>query len=123
MPIKGTAALPFDNRCIANLPSMTTAMNTTAACIGPAIDVREIAPPERHTTIFAAFRALSPGESLQVTADHDLKPLYHHFQAEAPGTFAWAHLQFGPDLWRVSIQKLSRDHAAGECCGMCGGRA
>jgi uncharacterized protein (DUF2249 family) len=98
-------------------------MNTTVASAVSSIDVRDIEPRERHATLFSAFRAMSPGNALEVTADHDLKPLYHQFQTQAPGNFAWTHLEFGPDIWRVSIQKLSRDHGAGECCGMCGGRA
>jgi len=95
----------------------------TQVTAGDTIDVREIPPRERYAAVFAAFRALAFGDALEVVNDHDPKPLYHQFQAEAPGNFSWLSAQSGPDVWRVSIQKLGRSHAAGECCGVCGGGA
>ena len=87
------------------------------------VDVRDIAPRERHAAIFAAFRALDVGEVLEVVDDQDPKPLYYQFQTEAPGNFSWVHVQSGPQVWRVQIQKLARAHGAGECCGRCGSGA
>lgn len=46
------------------------------------LDVRDLAPAERHTTIRAAFDALDAGESLQLINDHDPKPLYYELDAE-----------------------------------------
>jgi len=85
------------------------------------IDVRQIAPRDRHATIFSTFERLAPGAALEIVNDHDPKPLHYQFQAERPGTFAWTYLEDGPDVWRVAIQKLAPAPAAGGCCGVCGG--
>ena len=85
------------------------------------IDVRTIAPPDRHPRIFSTFRELPAGQAMELVNDHDPKPLYHQFQANIPGRFAWDYLQSGPDLWRVRITKLGDPHAEGRCCGSCGG--
>jgi uncharacterized protein (DUF2249 family) len=84
------------------------------------IDVRSLAPRERHATILGAFKALRLDEALEVVSDHDPRPLYRQFQTDLPGSFAWLYAQNGPDVWRVSIRKLARAHGAGECCGVCG---
>ncbi|MGA0610945.1 DUF2249 domain-containing protein [Caldimonas sp. KR1-144] len=88
---------------------------------GTKIDVREIAPRERHPLIFNTFRSLGGGETLELVNDHDPKPLYHQMQAEKPGQFAWDYLERGPEVWRVRITKLAAAHADGNCCGSCGG--
>ncbi|OIQ92264.1 hypothetical protein GALL_257800 [mine drainage metagenome] len=67
------------------------------------VDVREIAPRERHPLIFGAFGQLAPGEALMLINDHDPKPLYYQFQAESNGKFTWDYLENGPDVWRVRI--------------------
>ena len=67
------------------------------------IDVREIAPRERHALIFQTFDRLAPGESFVLVNDHDPKPLYYQFQAEQPGQVRWEYLEQGPDIWRVRI--------------------
>ena len=78
------------------------------------IDVRDIAPRERHPLIFSSFEGLPAGEAIQLVNDHDPRPLYHHFQAEHAGRFTWQVLESGPDTWRVRIGKTSAD-----CCGHC----
>lgn len=96
-------------------------MNTLSA--HPVIDVQAVAPRERHATIFAAFDELAAGHTLEIVNDHDPRPLYHQLQSRAPGAFSWDTLQDGPDVWRVSITRLAPSHAAGGCCGHCGGAA
>lgn len=86
---------------------------------GPTIDVRGIAPGDCHATVFAAFCSLGLDETLEIVSDHDGRPLYHHFQIEAPGNFSWVYGQSGPEVWRVCITKLARAHGSGECCGVC----
>ena len=98
-------------------------MNTIFA---NAIDVRAIAPRERHALIFGRFDALQPGESLLIVNDHDPRPLYFQFQDRRAGQFDWTYLQSGPDLWRVQIDRTAitkSDAFAGSCCsgGACGG--
>lgn len=87
-----------------------------------AIDVRSIAPRDRHPTIFATFRGLASGASIELLNDHDPRPLYHQLQAEFPAGFSWDYLETGPATWRVSITKLG-DAAPKKsgCCGCCGG--
>jgi uncharacterized protein (DUF2249 family) len=94
-------------------------MTTSSA---PAIvDVRPIAPRERHPLIFSAFLGLARGQSMELVNDHDPKPLYYQFQAQMPGKFGWDYLEAGPDTWRVSITKLASAPSHGQCCGSCGG--
>ena len=72
----------------------------------PLIDVRTIAPRERHPLIFSTFDALQPGQALELVNDHDPKPLYYQFNAELPGQFEWTYLERGPETWRVAITRV-----------------
>ena len=72
----------------------------------PLIDVRTIAPRERHPLIFSTFGALQSGQSLELVNDHDPKPLYYQFNAELPGQFEWTYLERGPETWRVAITRV-----------------
>ena len=85
------------------------------------IDVRTIAPRERHPLIFSTFAALPAGKAMELVNDHDPRPLYYQFNAEMPGQFAWDYLENGPDVWRVAITRRAGGHANGQCCGSCGG--
>ena len=93
----------------------------------PVIDVRTIAPYERHAQIFGRLDALGAGEALQIVNDHDPVPLRHQIESRTPGQFQWAYLQSGPDLWRVQISKLetarSKAESEDSCCsgGACCG--
>lgn len=69
------------------------------------IDVRSIAPRERHPLIFGGFDALTAGETLLLINDHDPKPLFYQFQAESKGEFTWDYLESGPEVWQVKIGK------------------
>ena len=82
------------------------------------IDVREIAPRERHATIFATFQGLAPGESFELVTDHEPVPLAMQFQIEWPGQFEWQVIEAGPVEWRV---RIVRQAARKSCCGCCGG--
>lgn len=70
------------------------------------VDVREIAPRERHALIFDTFDRLTPGQAFVLINDHDPKPLYYQFQAEQPGKMSWQYLEQGPTVWRVRIGRL-----------------
>lgn len=76
------------------------------------IDVRSIVPRERHPLIFGAFDRLQPGDGLLLINDHDPKPLFYQFQAEAEGEFTWDYLENGPDVWQVRIGKPAANAAA-----------
>jgi uncharacterized protein (DUF2249 family) len=85
------------------------------------IDVREIAPRDRHATIFAAFDGLDAGAAIEIVNDHDPAPLYYQFQAVRPDSFSWVYVQSGPEVWRVTIQKQTRSPKNAGCGGACGG--
>jgi uncharacterized protein (DUF2249 family) len=86
------------------------------------IDVRTIAPPERHPHIFATFDQLPVGEHFVLVNDHDPRPLYYQFLSERQGVFEWNYEEKGPDLWRVQITRTAASAEGHEiCCGHCGG--
>ena len=95
-------------------------MNATLA----EIDVRTIAPYERHAQLFARFDALQTGEAFVIVNDHNPVPLHMQLEGRAPGQVAWTYLQQGPDLRRVQIgkQAASKHGVEGSCCsgGACG---
>lgn len=69
------------------------------------IDVREMAPRQRHPTIFATWDNLPDGASLMLVNDHDPIPLYYQFAVEYVGQFHWEYVERGPALWRVRISR------------------
>lgn len=71
------------------------------------VDVRTIAPGDRHALIFGSFSKLLPGEALLLVNDHDPQPLYHQFQAEYGGEFRWETLESGPEVWQVRIDRIA----------------
>ena len=73
------------------------------------IDLRPLAPRERHPLIFSTFDSLAEGQALELVNDHDPRPLYFQFNARMPGQFAWDYLEHGPELW-------NRDPDT--CCGI-----
>ena len=87
------------------------------------IDVRDIAPRERHPLIFSTFRGLAGAEAMEIVNDHDPRPLYYQMQAEQPGEFSWEDVESGPLVWRVRITRRAgaAPHRQGGCCGACGG--
>jgi uncharacterized protein (DUF2249 family) len=90
------------------------------------IDLREVAPRERHALIFRSFDALSVGQDLELVNDHDPLPLRYQLEDRCPGTLEWSYMTPGPALWRVRIGKRAAVGApvsAGSCCsgGACCG--
>lgn len=73
------------------------------------LDVREMIPRERHTTIFARFDALQPGETLRLVNDHDPKPLRYQMMAERAGEFTWEPEEQGPEEWVIRIHKTASE--------------
>jgi uncharacterized protein (DUF2249 family) len=69
------------------------------------LDVRTLAPRERHPLIFQTFDELDPGQTFVLVNDHDPKPLYYQFLHEREHQFTWEYLDQGPDVWRVQIGK------------------
>jgi len=71
------------------------------------LDVRQLVPMQRHSTIFSTWQNLKPDTSFVLVNDHDPKPLYYQFDAEHSGAFTWDYLESGPETWRVRIGKTS----------------
>jgi len=71
------------------------------------IDVRTIAPRDRHPLIFDTFAQLAEGEALMLVNDHDPKPLFYQLQAEHGGEFSWEYLESGPEVWKVRIARIA----------------
>ena len=88
------------------------------------IDVRAIAPHERHAQLFDRFDGLLPGEAFVIVNDHNPVPLRRQLEGRSPGEVQWTCLQDGPALWRVQIgkQAASKHGVEGSCCsgGACG---
>ncbi len=103
LAVRVTAALHRLVRSVATEP-VRFATRRPATHDDPAsLDVRTLAPAQRHETIFAAYGALAPGGAFVLVNDHDPKPLRYQFAAEHPGEFTWDLLEAGPVVWRVRI--------------------
>jgi uncharacterized protein (DUF2249 family) len=102
-----------------------SALATTTAT--PAvIDLRMLAPRERHARVFGLVDALPMGESLQLLNDHDPQPLKFQLEDRAIGQFEWTALESGPAVWRLQITRVgaqAKPVGADACCsggGCCG---
>ena len=98
-------------------------MNTTTNP-APTVDLRTIAPHERHSLVFTTFMALPPGAAMELINDHNPLPLRGQFDSGLYGAFNWAALENGPEQWRVEITKPASSkpvHGVHSCCGSCGG--
>lgn len=69
------------------------------------LDVRDLPPAQRHEQIFEAYAELDTGSGFVLVNDHDPKPLYHQFEAEAGPEFRWSYRQQNPGEFRVLIGK------------------
>ena len=65
----------------------------------------DIEPRIRHPRIFEVFESLTSGEFMELTNDHDPKPLQYQFMMEREGQCTWEYLEDGPTHWRVAIGK------------------
>jgi uncharacterized protein (DUF2249 family) len=70
------------------------------------LDVRELAPRERHPLIFARLDSLRVGETLRLVNDHDPRPLRYQLLAEYPDMFTWEPETEGPEEWVIHIRKV-----------------
>lgn len=86
------------------------------------LDVRVIAPQDKHPKIFEKFDNLALGEGFLLINDHDPMPLKYQFQMERPEQFTWQYNEQGPNVWKVLISKVKEGSEKEEesCCG-CGG--
>ena len=71
------------------------------------VDVRQIAPRDRHPLIFQTFDGLAQGGALILVNDHEPRPLYYQFLHERAEQFRWTYLEEGPEVWRAQIEKVA----------------
>lgn len=101
-----TARLHHLARSIASEPVELRARSSHASNEAfPVLDVRALAPAQRHEAIFARYHALNPGGGYLLVNDHDPVPLRYQFEAEYPGAFTWDVVEAGPEVWRVRIER------------------
>jgi uncharacterized protein (DUF2249 family) len=70
----------------------------------PQLDVRTIPHAIRHATVFGAFGAIRPGESLDLVAPHNPLPLLAQLQ-ERFGAIGVEYLVEGPDAWTLRLTR------------------
>jgi uncharacterized protein (DUF2249 family)/CRP-like cAMP-binding protein len=75
--------------------------------IATKVDVRAIRATERHPLIFARFDALLEGGAMELTTDHEPRPLRAEFEAAHPGAYAWEQRRVGEGHWVATIRKLA----------------
>ncbi|WP_336326027.1 DUF2249 domain-containing protein [Halovenus sp. HT40] len=73
------------------------------------LDVRELPPAQRHEQIFEAYDDLDSETGFVLVNDHDPKPLYHQFEAEAGPEFHWEYKKEEPGEFKVLIGKTDAD--------------
>lgn len=71
------------------------------------LDVRQLAKPQKHPTIFATYAELPVGGSFVLINDHDPRHLRDEFEVEHPGSFGWEYLRQERRDWRIRISKLT----------------
>lgn len=71
------------------------------------LDVREVAPYERHPKIFEAWESLPVGDEIELINDHDPRPLHYQFMMEHEGEFEWQTEEHSPREWVAHIKKVA----------------
>jgi uncharacterized protein (DUF2249 family) len=83
-------------------------MNTIAdSSLPQELDVRPLAPRDKHATIFRLWAALPVGGFFVLINDHDPVPLYYQFAGQYPDAFSWDYLEQGPEIFRVRITRTA----------------
>ena len=60
---------------------------TTTSTPSPTVDLRTIAPRERHALVFSTFKALPPGGTMELINDHNPQPRRGQFESGLYGAF------------------------------------
>ncbi len=71
-----------------------------------ALDMREVEPRDRLSTILGAYASLIPGATLRLTLDHDPMCMYYTLEATEPArSFEFTVVESGPEIWRAEVTK------------------
>ncbi|WP_026918594.1 DUF2249 domain-containing protein [Gordonia shandongensis] len=71
----------------------------------PELDVRQIPHAIRHATVFGAFDAVAPGDSMILVAHHDPVPLLHQLADRSGGRLQVEYQERGPEEWRLRLTR------------------
>jgi uncharacterized protein (DUF2249 family) len=74
----------------------------------PTVDLRPLAPPQRHPAVFDALAGLAHGETLELVNDHRPAPLRDQIEASRPGQYEWQDGESGPDRWTALVTSRVR---------------
>jgi len=74
----------------------------------PTLDLRPLAPPQRHRLVYDALDRLAVGEVLELLNDHRPSPLRYELEATRPGQYAWEDDQDGPVVFSARITARAR---------------
>lgn len=74
----------------------------------PSLDLRPIAPRDRHPLIYQHLDALAPGEALEILNDHRPSPLRYEIDATRPDQYVWEDGEDGPEVFSARITCLAR---------------
>lgn len=77
------------------------------------LDVTQLAPMVKHSTIFNRIAQLREGESLIIHNDHDPAPLRHQLAHTHQDTIAWEYIEQGPEWWKVKLTKRAPQNEKG----------
>lgn len=77
-------------------------------------DVRDIPKPERHPTIHHRYGMIPAGETMEIVAPHEPKPLHQEFQRKYGDSFVWDIVEQRPGRCRVWITKESESDEQAE---------
>lgn len=72
------------------------------------LDLRVMAPAQRHASIFTHLESMTAGDTLRIVNDHDPKPLWYQLEAEHAGQYRWDPVENGPTRWVVDIVDRAR---------------
>lgn len=98
----------------------------TGAAAPATVDLRTMAPRERHARVIGLADALPLGQSFQLLNDHDPQPLRYQLEDRSFGQFEWSVLESGPTVWRLQITRVgakAKPEGTDSCCsgGACCG--
>jgi len=72
------------------------------------MDVRDLAPEERHPRIHAVLDGLAAGETLVLVTDHRPLHLYTELETVRPGETTWQGAEFEDGRWQTTFTKQAR---------------
>ncbi|MFT4883921.1 MAG: hypothetical protein ACI8U4_001434 [Natronomonas sp.] len=77
--------------------------------IAASFDVREIPKEERHPTIHHRYGNIADGETMEIIAPHEPRPLHREFQQQYGDSFTWDVVEDEPGRCQVHITKQAEE--------------